>query len=86
MASKVPIILILGAGSRIGHPVAQLFASKGFRVVLVARSLTESDSTDEQLHIVGDFTQPDDIVKAFAKVKKEMGVPSVVLYNGILKH
>ena len=82
MAAKTPVILILGAGAHVGHPVARHFASKGYKVALAARSLKEADSTDNQLNIPSDFSKTDDVVKAFAKVKKEFGIPSVVLYNG----
>ncbi|KXG48108.1 uncharacterized protein PGRI_019780 [Penicillium griseofulvum] len=78
MAAKSPIILILGAGPNIGQSVAQKFASKGYKVALAARSLEESNSTEEQLIIPSDLSKTDDIVGAFAKVKKVFGIPSVV--------
>jgi NAD(P)-dependent dehydrogenase (short-subunit alcohol dehydrogenase family) len=82
MAAKSPVILILGAGAHVGYPVARTFASKGYKVALAARSLKEADSTDNQLNIPSDFSKTDDVVNAFAKVKKVFGIPSVVLYNG----
>lgn len=82
MPGTSPIILILGAGPNIGQAVARTFASKGYRVVLAARSLREADSTDNQLNITIDFANPEDIVNAFTRVKKVLGIPSVVVYNG----
>ncbi|CAH0040455.1 unnamed protein product [Clonostachys rhizophaga] len=81
MAAKSPVVLILGAGSNIGQAVARTFASKGYKVALAARSLKEADSTDNQLNIPSDFSNTDDVVNAFTKVKKVFGVPSVVIYN-----
>jgi NAD(P)-dependent dehydrogenase (short-subunit alcohol dehydrogenase family) len=77
-----PVILILGAGKNIGQGVARAFASKGYKVALASRSLKEAESTSEQLNITSDFSNTDDIVHAFTRTKKELGVPSVVVYNG----
>lgn len=82
MPGKSPVILILGAGPNIGQSVAQTFASKGYKVALAARSVKEADSTTNQLNIRSDFANSDDVVNAFTKVKKALGVPSVVVYNG----
>jgi NAD(P)-dependent dehydrogenase (short-subunit alcohol dehydrogenase family) len=82
MTAKSPVILILGAGANVGQAVARTFASQGYKVALAARSLNEADSTDNQLNIPSDFSKTDDIVNAFAKVKKVFGIPSVVIYNG----
>jgi len=81
MPANSPVALILGAGSNIGHHVAAAFAAKGYKIVLAARSLKEEDSTPNQLNIKSDFSDPDSVVKAFAKVKSELGLPSVVVYN-----
>ncbi|RDW81860.1 hypothetical protein BP6252_02972 [Coleophoma cylindrospora] len=81
MPGTSPVILILGAGPNIGQTVGRTFASKGYKVALASRSLSEADSTDDQLNITSDFANPDDIVNAFAKVRKILGIPSVVVYN-----
>lgn len=86
MPSTTPVILILGAGPKIGQGVAQIFASKGYKVALAARSLKEADSTDNQLNIKSDLTNPDDVVSAFARTKSVLGIPSVVVYNGKSRH
>lgn len=84
MAAKSPVALILGAGPNIGQSAVRKFASKGYKIALASRSLKESNSTDDQLHIPSDFTKPDDIISAFNKVKEVFGIPSVVVYNGKL--
>lgn len=86
MPGTSPVILILGAGPNIGQAVAQTFASKGYKVALASRSLKEADSTDNQLNITSDFSKPDDVVNAFARVKQVLGIPSVVVYNGKSLH
>jgi NAD(P)-dependent dehydrogenase (short-subunit alcohol dehydrogenase family) len=82
MAAKSPVALIIGAGPNIGQSVARKFASKGYRVGFAARSVKEADSTDSQLNIPSDFSKTGDVVKAFDRVKKTFGIPSVVVYNG----
>ena len=86
MPGTSPVILILGAGPNIGQAVAWTFASKGYKVALAAWSLREADSTDNQLNITSDFANPDDVVNAFTRVKKVLGIPSVVVYNGKSRH
>jgi NAD(P)-dependent dehydrogenase (short-subunit alcohol dehydrogenase family) len=81
MAATSPIALILGAGPNVGQAVARKFASNGYKVALAARSVKETDNTDEQLNIPTDLSKTDDVVNAFAKVMKAFGVPSVVVYN-----
>nr|AEN14634.1 putative short chain type dehydrogenase [Fusarium proliferatum] len=81
MATKSPIVLILGSGPNIGQSVARKFASKGFRVAIASRSQKEADSTDKQLNIKTDLTKPLEVADAFGKVKTAFGTPSVVVYN-----
>lgn len=86
MPGTSPVILILGAGPNIGQAVARTFASQGYKVALAARSLNEADSTDSQLNITSDFSKAEDVVNAFKRVNKVLGIPSVVVYNGIYAH
>ncbi|KAI9146873.1 hypothetical protein HJFPF1_13441 [Paramyrothecium foliicola] len=79
-----PVVLILGAGPKVGLPAARAFASKGYKVAIAAKSLEEADSTDGLLNIKSDFDDSKEVVDAFKKVKKELGIPSVVVYNAAL--
>lgn len=83
MAAKHPVALILGAGPNIGQSVARKFASNGYKVALAARSLKETDSTDDTLNIPSDFSKTEDVVNAFTKTKEALGIPSVVVFNGM---
>jgi short-subunit dehydrogenase len=80
--STPPILLILGAGPRIGKSVSSAFAAKGYKIALVARSLDEEASTPNQLNIKADLANPQSLSSIFTKVKVYLGLPSVVLYNG----
>jgi len=83
MAATSPVVLILGAGSNIGRHVAQAFAAKGYRIALAARRLKEEDNTPNELNIPSDLSDPNSVVNVFSKVRASLGVPSVVVYNGM---
>ena len=78
-----PVALILGAGANVGQNVGRAFAAKGYKVALAARGLKAEDSTQDQLHIQADFSDPSSISTIFEKVKSQFGLPHVVVYNGI---
>ncbi|KAI1050953.1 hypothetical protein LB505_013946 [Fusarium chuoi] len=76
-----PIVLIFGAGAKVGKSVAQAFSAKGYRLALASRSQDPATSTDKELHILTDLSDTDSVVKAFTKVRSEFGHPHVVIYN-----
>jgi NAD(P)-dependent dehydrogenase (short-subunit alcohol dehydrogenase family) len=82
MSATSPIILILGAGPRIGTSVAKAFAAKGYKVALTSRKASEAKNNANEIHIQIDLADPTTVVNAFSKVKATFGVPSVVVYNG----
>ncbi|KAF7519878.1 hypothetical protein G7054_g12962 [Neopestalotiopsis clavispora] len=81
MASK-PVVLILGAGPRVGLSVAKKFASSGYSVALASRSGSGARNDQGYLSLKADFTKPDTVPGLFAAVKSEFqSAPSVVVYN-----
>jgi NAD(P)-dependent dehydrogenase (short-subunit alcohol dehydrogenase family) len=77
-----PVILILGAGTRIGVSVAEKFASNGHKVAVVSRSWSDTKSDKGFLSLKADFTKPKSIPVQFGAVKTEFYTcPSVVVYN-----
>ncbi|KAL1593714.1 hypothetical protein SLS60_010446 [Paraconiothyrium brasiliense] len=81
MATTSKVVLILGAGSRVGEHVARTFASQGYKVASTSRSAKETDDTSEAIHIAADLSDPQAVAGVFFKVKNSLGVPSVVVYN-----
>lgn len=82
MASQ--IILILGAGGNIGAHVAQHFSKNGFKVALASRTVKPpTEETQDFLQIKADFNDPTTISSVFDEVKTTLGVPNVIVYNGI---
>ncbi|CAK7235579.1 hypothetical protein SCUCBS95973_009316 [Sporothrix curviconia] len=80
---SAPVALILGAGARVGQSVARAFAAEGYRIALVARSAPKKDADGKQayLHIKADLADPSSVAGIFDQVKKQLGVPQVVVYN-----
>ena len=77
-----PIILILGAGPRIGASVAEVFASQGYQVVVASRKGTGSKDAKGFLSLQADFSKPESIPALFEAINSEFHVaPSVVVYN-----
>lgn len=80
------VVLILGAGPRIGTHVAKKFASLGYKIAVVSRSGSGSRTTEEFLSLKADFTQCETIPAIFEQVVKEFAEPpSVVVYNAAVR-
>ena len=80
MAQKV--LAIFGAGGNIGAAVAKQFASQGYKVALVSRRKPESEPGDGQVHVIGDLADPSSVASIFTNIRKSVGIPNVVVYNG----
>ncbi|PVI07445.1 putative short-chain dehydrogenase [Periconia macrospinosa] len=78
MASK--ILLLIGAGPRVGEGVAQAFLQKGYKVALASRTQRNPDTSD-QIHFTADVSKADSVADLFSRVKAKWGTPSVVVYN-----
>lgn len=81
MASN-QVILILGAGPRVGTAVAKAFEKNGYKIVLASRRGTDSKTPEGYLSLKADFDHPSAVEKLFQKVNSELGTfPNVVAYN-----
>lgn len=77
-----PVVLILGAGPRVGASVADKFASNGYKVAVASRSGSGTKNNKGFLSLKADFANPDSIPALFAAVKAEFHAgPNVVIYN-----
>ncbi|KAF2149195.1 hypothetical protein K461DRAFT_245802, partial [Myriangium duriaei CBS 260.36] len=78
--AATPVVLILGAGPRIGTSVAEKFLSKGYKVAVASRK--GQAVAQNTLALKADFSKPDSIPNLFHTVKSELGAsPSVIIYN-----
>lgn len=79
--SNQAVALIIGAGPNIGHHVA-LALSKGYKVALASRSTKKDEEGLNRFHFQVDLVNPSSLPALFSDVKKVLGTPSVVIYNG----
>ncbi|KAH9893102.1 NAD(P)-binding protein [Xylariomycetidae sp. FL2044] len=70
---------MIGAGARVGKSCADAFAAAGYRVAIASR--TEKPELSKYKFFAYDAEKPDTTVDLFCKVRAEVGVPSVVIYN-----
>ncbi|KAF9882152.1 short-chain dehydrogenase [Colletotrichum karsti] len=80
-----PVVLILGAGSRLGAGIARAFSSADYSVAVVSRSNPSPPALDpstSHLRIRADLAIPSQVADAFAAVRSHFGKPPrVVVYN-----
>ena len=83
------VALIVGAGPGVGSALARRFARAGMNVALAARSTDRfarliADCTAEGVTVHGygcDATRERSVVELFAAVRRDIGVPNLVVYN-----
>ncbi|KAL6705882.1 hypothetical protein ACN47E_006342 [Coniothyrium glycines] len=74
------VVLILGAGPRVGASLADAFSRGGYKVALASRS--GKPSSEGHLSLSADFTKPESIPEIFTSVRSHFKIaPSVVIYN-----
>jgi len=76
------VVLVIGAGPRVGRSVASKFASNGYKVALAARSLSEGVSPEGYLNIKTDLSDPNCVPSMFQSVETALGIPNIVVFNG----
>jgi NAD(P)-dependent dehydrogenase (short-subunit alcohol dehydrogenase family) len=80
--SATQVVLILGAGPRVGISVADKFANNGYSVAIASRSGTGTKTIKGFLSLKADFTKSGSIPALFDAVETEFhAFPSVVVYN-----
>lgn len=83
MSASSSIALVFGAGQNVGAGVVKAFSAKGYRIATVSRTAT-ADTNDKRLHILADLEDPESVSTVLDTVRKQLGHPSVVVYNGSL--
>ncbi|KAI1321564.1 NAD(P)-binding protein [Xylariaceae sp. FL0255] len=75
----MPVVLVIAAGPGVGRAVAETFLGAGCTVAVASRS-QKLDSPKYSSYEF-DASQAKTIPTLFEKVKKDVGIPSVVVYN-----
>ncbi|KAI2620964.1 hypothetical protein GGS26DRAFT_601543 [Hypomontagnella submonticulosa] len=81
--SAPPVLLFLGAGKKLGTQVPAVFAEAGYKIAVVARTRKEEFESRGYYHVQADFNNPESIPEVFAKVRENVGIPTVVVYNAV---
>ena len=76
------VALVIGAGPGVGKASAESLAAAGFTVAVASR--TNKGISDQFRHYAVDTSKPVSVPGLFEQVRKDLGAPSVVIYNGEL--
>ncbi len=87
--TKNGVAVVVGVGAGLGAAVARRFA-RGYRVALVARSAPVIEELAAEIRSSGgtalpvqsDATIEESVSTAYERIRKELGVPTVLVYNG----
>ena len=83
------VAVVVGVGPGLGAAVARAFALSGMAVAVAARRIEKLTDLTEELHGLGskairvgcDATREADVEALFARVRSELGLPDVVVFN-----
>lgn len=80
--SVKPVVLILGAGPRVGAQVASAFAAEGYNIASTSRRGTNTLNELGQLSLRADLTNPESVPDLFATIVAQFSQPpAVIVYN-----
>ncbi|KAI1813524.1 NAD(P)-binding protein [Poronia punctata] len=75
----MPVALLIGVGENVGRATVAKFAAAGYKVAIASR--TERFDSSKYPFFKFDAADSTKVPELFSRVHKEVGVPSVVLYN-----
>ncbi|KAI1180460.1 hypothetical protein F4777DRAFT_317586 [Nemania sp. FL0916] len=73
------VALLIGVGNAVGKASAETFAAAGYKVAIASR--TQRLDSSKFPFFKFDAEQPNEVPALFKKVREEVGVPDVVVYN-----
>jgi NADP-dependent 3-hydroxy acid dehydrogenase YdfG len=89
MAESRPVAVVVGVGAGLGAALARRFAEK-YAVALVARSDDVTSALAKEIRSAGGVALPvrsdaavaEQVAAAYEQIRKELGTPEVLIYNG----
>jgi NAD(P)-dependent dehydrogenase (short-subunit alcohol dehydrogenase family) len=80
-----PVLLVIGAGPNIGLSLLKKFKEEGYQTAAVARTPKDSIADFVDKFYPSDLTgPPENMEEVFKQVQKDLGDPTVVVFNGTL--
>lgn len=73
--------LIIGVGAAVGTASAKAFAAAGYKVAVASR--TQRLDPSQFPFFEFDAAEPSQVPALFKKVREQVGIPDVVIYNGM---
>ena len=83
---SAPIVLLLGVGANIGLSLAKKFTAEGWKVAAVARTIRDEVKQNSTLQISADFSDSNNVEKAYKETETKLGTPNVIIYNCMASH
>jgi NAD(P)-dependent dehydrogenase (short-subunit alcohol dehydrogenase family) len=80
-SATMPVALIIGVGAAVGTATAKKFAAAGYKVAVASRTQRLDPSKFPFFEF--DAAEVTQVPGLFKKVHQEVGVPEVVIYNGM---
>lgn len=81
-----PILLIFGAGGNTGLAVLNKFRQGGYKTASVARNPSDALKSASDKSYQADLSEPSNVERIFREVEKDLGQPTVVIYNAHALH
>jgi len=89
VSDRAPVAAVVGVGAGLGAALARRFAQE-YRVALVARSDDFTRTLADEIRSAGgvalavqsDATIPAQVSAAYERIRRELGAPEALLYNG----
>jgi NAD(P)-dependent dehydrogenase (short-subunit alcohol dehydrogenase family) len=89
MTKETPVAVVVGVGAGLGAALARRFA-QGYRVALLARSPEVTTAVAAEIRAAGgvglpvrsDASVPEQVAAAYEQIRKQLGSPQVLIYNG----
>jgi NAD(P)-dependent dehydrogenase (short-subunit alcohol dehydrogenase family) len=86
MTSSPPVCAVVGVGPGLGLALARRFARENFKIAALARRQAAVDEVAASLGggavgVAVDAADPAAVTAALARVKQQLGPPSVLIYN-----
>jgi NAD(P)-dependent dehydrogenase (short-subunit alcohol dehydrogenase family) len=85
MSNTIRILYIIGAGPRVGWGIAEKFRNEGYKVAVGSRAPDVPAAMGAGfIPIQVDAADPTSIASSFVTVREKLGIPNVVVFNGML--